>query len=94
MERRRQPEGREDAAEEAVATGHDAELEIMRTRYRAEFSQAFQEAFGALSSEQRNLLRLHLLKGLGVEKLALLFRVNPSTISRRLPSSGMTRRSA
>ncbi|NOK36822.1 hypothetical protein HMI49_26805 [Corallococcus exercitus] len=60
----------------------DPELEHIRHRYRPAFRAAFAEALAALSLRDRNLLRMGLVQGLGVESLGALHQVHASTVSR------------
>lgn len=69
------------------APGIDAELDLMKRRYHAEFRQAVREAFAALSADERYLLRLYFVDRLSMYELADLFRVNQSTVSRWLKSA-------
>lgn len=64
--------------------GLDPELEVIKRNYKKEFLQAIHDAFGMLSSEHRYLLRLYFVDRLSTTEVATLFRVNQSTISRRL----------
>lgn len=64
--------------------GTDAELALLRQRYRPAFRAAFAEALSALSARDRNLLRLSLAERLGVEALGSLHQVHASTVSRWL----------
>jgi RNA polymerase sigma-70 factor (ECF subfamily) len=76
------------AALEALPTpGPDAEFDLIKRRYRREFRQAMREAFAALSSDQRHLLRLHFIERLPTTRLGPLFGVDQSTISRWLKSA-------
>ncbi|HYH95476.1 sigma-70 family RNA polymerase sigma factor [Hyalangium sp.] len=73
------------AALEAVpASGTDAELEFIKRRYGHEFRQAVGEAFAALSSDRRYLLRLYFIDRLPMTKIGPLFGKDQSTISRWL----------
>lgn len=63
--------------------GADAEFELIKRRYRPEFRQALREAFAALSSEQRLLLRLHFIRRMSTTKMGPIFGVDQSTVSRR-----------
>lgn len=65
----------------------DADLELIRHRYRREFREALLEAFASLSSEQRYRLRLHFIDQLSTTEMSALFRVNQSTVSRWLKSA-------
>jgi RNA polymerase sigma-70 factor len=80
-----------DAAINAIpAPGVDPELDLIKRRHQAEFRQAVREAFGELSAEERHLLRLYVIERLSMYKLAALFRVNQSTISRWMDSVRQT----
>ncbi|MGZ3459667.1 MAG: sigma-70 family RNA polymerase sigma factor, partial [Archangium sp.] len=69
------------------APGPDVELDFIKRRYRSEFRQAVCEAFAALDSEQRHLLRLHFIDRLSTTEMSKLYRVNQSTISRWLKNA-------
>jgi RNA polymerase sigma-70 factor len=77
-------EGALAALEAMPASGQDAELELIKRRYRHEFRQAVGESFAALSSDQRYLLRLHFIDKLPTTKMGPLFGKDQSTISRWL----------
>ncbi|HEU4533913.1 MAG TPA: sigma factor-like helix-turn-helix DNA-binding protein [Polyangiaceae bacterium] len=76
-----------EGAAEAVAGGRDPELDYLKGRYRAEFEGAFGASLQALPSEQRNVLRLHLVDGLSVDQIGGLFRVHRSTAARWVASA-------
>jgi RNA polymerase sigma-70 factor (ECF subfamily) len=82
------PRDRESLPEEdtAVATDRDPELRYLQQRYKQEFEEAAKSAFAALDDEQVNLLRLQFVDGLQTAQIAALFRVDRSTIKRRLAS--------
>jgi RNA polymerase sigma-70 factor, ECF subfamily len=58
------------------------ELDYLRERYAPQFKAAFQEALRALDSEQRNVLRLHVVEGLNIDEIGALFKVHRSTVAR------------
>lgn len=62
----------------------DPELAYMKEMYRAEFKTAFEAAIRALGSRDRNLLRMHLLSGVTLEKLADMYGVHRATVVRWL----------
>jgi RNA polymerase sigma-70 factor (ECF subfamily) len=62
----------------------DPELAYMKEMYRAEFKTAFEQAVRALESRDRNLLRMHLLSGVTLEKLADMYGVHRATVVRWL----------
>lgn len=78
------PSGPGDDAIESLSEGGDAELDFMKSRYRAEFSEAIKDAFAALTSKQRNILRLHFVRGLTGEKIGEIFGVHQTTVARWL----------
>jgi RNA polymerase sigma-70 factor (ECF subfamily) len=82
------PRSREGPPEDdtAVAADRDPELRYLQQRYKQEFEEAAKAAFAALDDEQVNLLRLQFVDGLQTAQIAALFRVDRSTIKRRLAS--------
>lgn len=60
----------------------DQELAYLKQLYRNEFKEAFQEALGALSLRERNLLRYNVLQGLNIEQIGAIYRVHRSTVAR------------
>lgn len=83
------PPTRETSEENALAAleslqspDPDADLALIKRRYRPVFLQAVREAFEALSSEHRHLLRLHFVDRLPTTRMAPLFGVDQSTVSR------------
>lgn len=68
-----------------IALPADApELALFRARYGDALRTALRRAFESLPSETRIELRQYYFDGVGVEHLGRLYRVAPSTISRRL----------
>ncbi len=65
----------------------DPELLHFKRTYQVEFKDCFETAFGALSRKDRNLLRQHLLDGLGIDGLAAIYRVHRATAARWLASA-------
>lgn len=66
-----------------ASQGHqDPELDYIRERYRQEFKDAFQSALSALSSEQRNVLRLYLVEGMTIDQIGGLFHIHRATVAR------------
>jgi RNA polymerase sigma-70 factor (ECF subfamily) len=79
--RHREEQHSEDAA---VAAERDPELRYLQQKYKEDFEEATKAAFLDLDDEQVNLLRLQLVDGLQTAQIASLFRVDRSTIKRRL----------
>jgi RNA polymerase sigma-70 factor (ECF subfamily) len=74
----------DDALLESGLGSTDPELAALRERYRPAFRASFAEALSSLSARDRNLLRLSLGQGLGVEALGAMHQVHASTVSRWL----------
>jgi RNA polymerase sigma-70 factor (ECF subfamily) len=62
----------------------DPELQLMKDQHRAAFAEAFAEAARALTSRDRNLLRLHFLDGMTLKQLAAMYGVDRATVVRWL----------
>lgn len=77
----------EEELEQALAGPEDPELRVLRQRYGTSFRQAFLDALGTLSAEQRGLLRLHFAEGLSLQVIGAMYGVNKSTVSRWLASA-------
>jgi len=67
-----------------LATGGDAALLYAKANYREAFEAAVRVAVAELAPEQRTMLRLYYLDGLGIDKLAALYGMHRSTVARRL----------
>ncbi len=60
----------------------DLELDYLKTRYRKDFTHAFRTALSMLTSEERNVLRLHFVEGLTLSQIGAAYQADKSTISR------------
>lgn len=78
------PDADVDTALLALPLGAGPELALLRNRHEPDIKQALTEALATLPAERVNVLRLHLLDGLTLEKIARLYRVNRSTVKRWL----------
>ncbi|MEM6293029.1 MAG: sigma-70 family RNA polymerase sigma factor [Myxococcota bacterium] len=67
---------------EASATG--PEMLAFKQQYKAEFAAAFKDALAGLAPQQRNVLRLHYVHGLSIDKLGAVLRVHRSNAARRI----------
>lgn len=79
-----QASNNEDVLRDMASPVLDPELQVMKARYRAEFSKAFEESIASLSSRDRNILRLHLVDGLTVDQVGSFYRVHRATATRWL----------
>lgn len=62
----------------------DPDLILIERRYRAHFEHAMRDALAALSTRDRNLLRLHLGHGVTLDRLAVMYNVHRATVARWL----------
>jgi RNA polymerase sigma-70 factor (ECF subfamily) len=60
----------------------DPELDQCKREFQREFKAAFEEAFAALATRERNLLRHVVFDRLSLEQIGRLYRVHQSTVSR------------
>lgn len=75
----------DDLALDQLAPGvPDPELEYFKRHYGDVFRTAFTDAVASLAPRDRNLLRLAILDGLGIDQLAAIFHVHRATAARQL----------
>jgi RNA polymerase sigma-70 factor (ECF subfamily) len=76
------PTAPETALAELVDSEEDPELRLLKQTYRLEYRTALTQALAALEPRDRNVLRLHLVDGLRLSRIARLYEVHESTASR------------
>lgn len=69
---------------DAMLPQPDPEMEHLVQSYRVTFEEAMQHGLAQLTSRQRNLLRLHFLEQLSIDRLAEVYGVHRSTAARWL----------
>jgi len=69
---------------ESALPSADPRLDFLRAHDGGVVKDALRAAFAAAGDESRRLMRQYYLEGLGVEELGAVYRVAPSTITRRL----------
>jgi RNA polymerase sigma-70 factor (ECF subfamily) len=74
-------------AAEIGAVARDAELELIKARYRDGFEQAVRDALEQLEDRERMLLRLHVVDGLTFDRIAKVYGVTQPTVSRWMASA-------
>jgi RNA polymerase sigma-70 factor (ECF subfamily) len=72
------------AAVPDIADDEDVELACLRRRHGADLEASLRDGFAALTARDRNLLRLSILDGLGIDPIADLHGIHRSTASRWL----------
>jgi RNA polymerase sigma-70 factor len=70
------------AADDASAVAGDPELAFLKERYRREFEEALVAALAVLSERERVVWRLNLVGGASHARIASMYRVNQSTVTR------------
>lgn len=65
-----------------AAPDESPELQVVKRRYAAEFKAAFEDVLKTLSSDQRNVLRLHYLDGLTIEAVGGTYGISRATAAR------------
>lgn len=75
-------ETHDDALLAARSAQDDPELSYMKAVYRSAFRAAFAAAVDSLEPREKNLLRQHLVDGLGVDELGPLYGVHRATAAR------------
>jgi RNA polymerase sigma-70 factor (ECF subfamily) len=66
----------------APADELDPEAALLRARHHEDYQAALREALATLSAKERNLLRMHFVDGLTVERIGVVYQVNKGTVSR------------
>ena len=69
-------------AADASAVAGDPELAFLKERYRREFEEALVAALAVLSERERVVWRLNLVGGASHARIASMYRVNQSTVTR------------
>jgi len=84
-ERAQRHESADDARLAELAPGvPDPGLAYLRRLYGDSFRAAFDAAVASLAPRERNLLRMSVIDGLGIDQLAKIFHIHRSTVARRL----------
>ncbi len=83
-DRSRRARGEESGRMATELADADPELQLLKTKYRQAFKDAFAEAMQNLTPRARTMLRLHLLHGLTIDQIAPMHRVHRATAARWL----------
>lgn len=76
-----------DHTDDVVAPGIDVERGLVEARHRDDFAAAFREAFAALPTRDRSLLRLTFVESLTPGRIAQRYAVHRTTVMRWLQSA-------
>lgn len=72
----------DDGLEDVPIAADDPALARLKAQHRSAFKQAFEDAIAGLEPRERSLLSLALVKGLGVDKIGVLYGVHRATAAR------------
>jgi len=72
------------ASEPESVAAVDPELALIRQRFGVDFHEALAAAFASLPLRERNLLRMHFVERLSIDRLAPIFAVSRATAARHL----------
>ena len=72
----------EDRLLEVAGPALEPELAMIVAKYGDDYKRAVHAALGSLSAEDRNVLRLSLLEGLGIDAIARIYAVHRATVAR------------
>ena len=84
---RRQDRMHDDLDDAVPAQALDPELALVKSRYGEALRAALRDAFAALTTEERGVLRLHYLDGLNADRIAIVIGVSRATATRRIAAA-------
>ncbi|MFY2560671.1 sigma-70 family RNA polymerase sigma factor [Corallococcus terminator] len=70
--------------------GDDLELDYLRRRHQEDFREALSGALASLSPRERTVLRLHVVDGVSLESIGVMYRAHKSTVSRWVSNARQT----
>jgi RNA polymerase sigma-70 factor (ECF subfamily) len=70
----------------AVARELRPDLALLRARYQADYEEALRAALATLDARERNLLRMHIVDGLTLDRIGVIYRVHRATAARWVQS--------
>jgi RNA polymerase sigma-70 factor (ECF subfamily) len=76
------PSGADDALLDVAAPASDPEVAQIVAKYGPAYKRAVHEALAELPPEDRNVLRLSLLEGLGIDAIGRIYDVHRATVAR------------
>ncbi len=74
----------------ALVGSSNPELNIIKNHYREAFADAVRRAVRGLDQRDRTVLRMHVIDGLNIDKIGVLFKVHRATIATWIASARKT----
>jgi RNA polymerase sigma-70 factor (ECF subfamily) len=66
---------------------YDPEVLALRESHRSAFQRALRDALSRLPRRDRSVLRMHLVEGLNIDRIGLVYRVHRTTVARWLAAA-------
>jgi RNA polymerase sigma-70 factor (ECF subfamily) len=70
------------AGEDLIPVAGDPELEMLRMRYANDVKEAFTATLASLTTDERNVIRMHYLDGLSIDDIGTAYGVHRATAAR------------
>jgi RNA polymerase sigma-70 factor (ECF subfamily) len=70
------------SAAPAIARELSPDLQLLKARHQSDYEDALRGAFLTLDAKERNLLRMHFVDGLTVDRIGLIYQVHRATAAR------------
>jgi RNA polymerase sigma-70 factor (ECF subfamily) len=70
----------------AISRELSPEVQLLRARYQTHYEDALRAALATLDAKERNLLRMHVVDGLTVDRIGLVYQVHRATAARWVQS--------
>ena len=70
----------------AISRELSPEVQLLRARYQTHYEEALRAALATLDAKERNLLRMHVVDGLTVDRIGLVYQVHRATAARWVQS--------
>jgi RNA polymerase sigma-70 factor (ECF subfamily) len=92
-DRGRMPADSTDGFDDVPVRAGDAELATLKSRLRSEFKSCFEQALAKLDPQERSLLGLAVVRGLGIERIGTIYGIHRATAARWITTarSNLTR---
>jgi RNA polymerase sigma-70 factor (ECF subfamily) len=76
--------------QEIMLASSNSEIAYMKAEHRSELQEALRTALSELSERDRLILRLQVIDGISLERIGIVYKVHPSTVSRWLNAARST----
>ena len=70
------------SGEHDASPADDPELALLKARHSAAYADALRAAMASLSAKERNLMRMHFVDGLSIDRIGVAYQVHRATAAR------------